>query len=149
MMNGEMTIQEVARATGLSSHTLRYYERAGLIEPIARNRGGHRRYRRRDVDILLFLNRLRMAGMPIRQVRRYVQLCRVGPETVDDRKVLLEVHRDGLLARIAELQRCLGAVEYKIGLYGGGWSFTTSSDPCMDKLRSLCLPSQDREGAIQ
>lgn len=52
-----LTIQQVAEATGLSVHTLRYYEKAGLLAPVARNEGGHRRYVPRDVDALLFLTR--------------------------------------------------------------------------------------------
>lgn len=70
----ELTIQQVAEDTGISVHTLRYYEKAGLLAPISRSMGGHRRYQERDVQFLLFLARLRSTGMPIYKVKEYADL---------------------------------------------------------------------------
>jgi len=137
-MDEELTIADVVRTTGLTAHTLRYYERAGLLAPIARNGGGHRRYRHMDVNSLLFLIRLRMTGMPIYQVREYAELAREGAETVEARRVLLENHRANVQARIAELEGNLAILDYKIGMYERGWSFTTADDPCLTHLRELC-----------
>lgn len=137
-MDEELTIADVVRTTGLTAHTLRYYERAGLLAPIARNGGGHRRYRHMDVNSLLFLIRLRMTGMPIHQVREYAELARCGEETVEARRVLLQNHRSNVEARIAELQGNLAILDYKIGMYERGWSFTTADDPCLAQLRELC-----------
>ena len=74
-MTQEWTLREVSEQTGLSTHTLRYYERAGLLAPVARTDGGHRRYSERDIDSLLFLTKLRLTGMPIAGVRRYAELA--------------------------------------------------------------------------
>ena len=76
-----LSIAEASEATGLSAHTLRYYERAGLLEPVDRNEGGHRRYRESDVEWVRFLTKLRATGMPIRDVRRYAELMKAGDGT--------------------------------------------------------------------
>ena len=113
----EFTIAEVAEQTGLTAHTLRYYERAGLLDPPERDWNGHRRYSERDVGMLRLLTRLRATGMPIADMRRYAQLCRVGPGTFDERRELLEEHRRQVVHRIAELQHDLALIDYKIGVY--------------------------------
>jgi DNA-binding transcriptional MerR regulator len=113
------TISEVAEATGLTAHTLRYYERAGLLEPPSRGWNGHRRYSELDVGILKLLTRLKATGMSIAGMRRYAELCRVGPETFDERRELLEEHRRMVLDRIAELRQDLRLIDYKIDVYRG------------------------------
>jgi DNA-binding transcriptional MerR regulator len=113
----EFTIAEVAEQTGLTAHTLRYYERAGLLDPPERDWNGHRRYSERDVGMLRLLTRLRATGMSIAEMRRYAELCRVGPQTFDERRELLEEHRRQVLGKIAELQGDLALIEYKIGVY--------------------------------
>ncbi|WP_432828132.1 MerR family transcriptional regulator [Dactylosporangium sp. CA-092794] len=114
------TIAEVAERTGLSAHTLRYYERAGLLDPPTRGANGHRRYSEGDLGMLWILTRLRKTGMPIQGMRRYAELCRVGPETTEERRVLLEDHRQLVLERIAALQCDLRLIEGKIKTYAEG-----------------------------
>ncbi|MGD9526947.1 MAG: MerR family transcriptional regulator [Pseudonocardia sp.] len=112
------TIAEIAELTGVSAHTLRYYERIGLLD-VARDAAGHRVYGARDVTRVVFLSRLRMTGMPIRELQRYVELVGRGEETVPERLAMLQHHRDAIRTRIAELRFALDAVEYKITTYGG------------------------------
>ena len=113
-----LTIADAARATGLSSHTLRYYERAGLLDPIARDgSSGHRRFSDADLARAEFLTKLRSTGMPIREVRRYAELIRRGEDTNAERLAMLEGHREVVLARVAEAQRTLDLVDAKINLY--------------------------------
>jgi DNA-binding transcriptional MerR regulator len=142
-MDQGFTIQEVSKRTGLSVHTLRYYEKAQLLAPVDRSEGGQRRYQERDIDSLLFLTRLRLTGMPIHQVRLYAQLARQGAQTIEARKTLLWAHRQSVLDQIAGLQENLSIVDYKISLYEEGWIPTSSDDPCLDKLRRLCSPRWD------
>jgi len=137
-METTLTIQQVAEATGLTTHTLRYYERAGLLEGVGRNGGGHRRYTERDIDVLTFLQRLRMTGMPIHMVRHYAELARAGSDTIDERRQLLEDHRQAVLDEIALLQSNLAVLDYKIDLYKSGWTPGQGSDPCLCELRRLC-----------
>lgn len=143
----ELTIQDVSNATGLSLHTLRYYERAGLLPRVNRNDGGHRRYTTRDVDSLQFLTRLRATGMPIHQVRLYAELVREGEHTIVARQRLLEEHRAAIEARMADLTRNLQVLDYKIGLYRSGWTGAEAADPCLGELRRLmavCGPERER-----
>lgn len=120
--NGEQTgldvgIAEAAQRCGLSAHTLRYYERIGLIHPVGRGPDGHRRYTEHDLEWLILLTRLRCTGMSISDMCRYAELVRRGPETAGQRRELLVEHRTGVAARIAELQRDLEVIDYKIDMY--------------------------------
>ncbi|GAA2354672.1 MerR family transcriptional regulator [Dactylosporangium salmoneum] len=87
------TIAEVSDITGLTAHTLRYYERAGLLSPPGRGSNGHRRYVESDLGMLRILTRLKATGMTIQEMRRYAELCRSGAATFEARRVLLEEHR--------------------------------------------------------
>nr|WP_239076579.1 MerR family transcriptional regulator [Actinocatenispora rupis] len=109
---------EAARRTGVSVHTLRYYERAGLVvSPVDRTTGGRRRYRKLDLDWIRVCTRLRATGMPIRRIRRYAELVAAGRGNELDRLALLTEHRDDVLARIAELQDNLALIDHKIDVY--------------------------------
>ena len=115
-----MTIAEAAAETGLTTHTLRYYERDGLmLASVDRSTSGHRRYTERDLTWIEMITRLRSTGMPIRDVRRYAALVRAGTGNEAERLELLRAHRRVVLARLAEVQDHLGAIDYKIGLYEG------------------------------
>jgi len=113
----ELSIAEAAEISGLSAHTLRYYERAGLLEPVCRNRSGHRRYREADLERITFLARLRATGMPIREVRRYAELMQAGENTNAARLALLEGHRDAVRAGLETTTKSLELIEWKINFY--------------------------------
>ncbi len=110
----QLTIEQVAQRTGLSSHTLRYYERIGLLDPISRAVSGHRRYAAKDLAWLAFLTRLRATGMPIRHMQKYADLRRQGDATIAERRALLEAHQQTVQSHIEELQRNLEAITQKI-----------------------------------
>jgi DNA-binding transcriptional MerR regulator len=110
-------IAQAAERSGLSIDTLRYYERIGLVEPPARDSGGRRSYSDDDMNWLAFLTKLRTTGMPIKMMREYAQLRMRGVGTEARRKQILVEQRKDVLTRIAELQGCLEALNYKINLY--------------------------------
>ena len=112
-----LTISDAARASGVSAHTLRYYERAGLLDPVDRAASGHRRYAEEDLVRIQFLTKLRSTGMPIRQIRAYADLMRGGDETHEARLALLEEHREAVRARLAETARNLDLIDHKIDFY--------------------------------
>lgn len=114
----ELTIQEVAEATGLSVHTLRYYGRIGLIHSIGRAENTHRRYSMDDVGWIEFLKKLRAIGMPIHQMQRYAELQRQGDDTLPERLDMLRELQQSVEAHIAELQEHLKLIHYKIEIYG-------------------------------
>lgn len=112
------SVAETAERTGLSAHTLRYYERAGLMLPVERvGEGAHRRYSQKDLRFLQFLKRLRATGMPISEMQNYVTLVREGDRTHEARRELLELHACRVRARIEELKQNLAGVEWKIDNY--------------------------------
>jgi DNA-binding transcriptional MerR regulator len=113
----QLNIQQVAEVTGLSVHTLRYYERIGLIHSIHRAHNTHRRYTMDDVGWIEFLNKLRATGMSIQQMQRYAQLQRQGDETLPERLEMLRQLQNEAEARIDELQQHLDVIRYKVGLY--------------------------------
>ncbi len=112
-----LTIADAAKVSGLSAHALRYYERAGLLDPIDRDASGHRRYRDEDLDRIRFLTKLRATGMPIRDVRRYAELLRDGEDNAAERVALLEAHRAAVVAQLEETARNLELIDWKINLY--------------------------------
>jgi DNA-binding transcriptional MerR regulator len=112
-----LTIADAAKVSGLSAHALRYYERAGLLDPIDRDASGHRRYREEDLERIRFLMKLRSTGMPIREVRRYAELMRQGEDTDAERLALLEAHREAVLMRLEETARNLDLIDWKINFY--------------------------------
>ena len=115
-----LTIAEAARRTGVSAHTLRYYERAGLVvTQVDRTSGGRRRYRKLDLDWIKICTKLRATGMPIKLIRRYAELVSAGRGNEQERLDLLETHRADVLDRLAELQENLKLIDRKIGVYRG------------------------------
>jgi DNA-binding transcriptional MerR regulator len=116
-MERGLTVGEAAAKVGLSAHTLRWYEQEGLVAPVGRDGVGRRRYDDGDLDWLALLCRLRTTGMPVRDMRRYAELVRRGPQTVAQRRVLFEEHKARVLDRIADLQRDLAAIDVKIEIY--------------------------------
>lgn len=112
-----LTIQEVSQATGLSAHTLRYYERIGLIHPINREGNSHRHYTAEDVGWIEFLLKLRATGMSIKEMQRYAELQRRGDETLAERLEMLKSLRDQVEARMHELNEHLKLIYYKIDIY--------------------------------
>jgi DNA-binding transcriptional MerR regulator len=115
-----MSIAEAARRTGVSVHTLRYYERAGLvITTVERTNGGRRRYQQLDLDWMTMCTKLRATGMPIKAIRRYAQLVSAGPGNEQERLALMEAHRAEGTAKLAHLRENLEPIDHKIGVYRG------------------------------
>lgn len=112
-----LSIQEVAKRTGLTAYTLRYYERIGLIAPIARASGGQRRYASADMDWLAFLIRLRATDMPIQQMQAFARLRSEGSGTAGERRKILDSHLAGVVARIEALQQSAEVLKTKVDLY--------------------------------
>ncbi|WP_443043581.1 MerR family transcriptional regulator [Streptomyces sp. GS7] len=111
------TISEVAEHTGLSAHTLRWYERIGLMPHVDRTHTGQRRFTNRDLDWLNLVAKLRLTGMPVADMVRYAELVRAGESTFAERERLLTEHREDVRQRIAELQSTLDVLDYKIDIY--------------------------------
>jgi DNA-binding transcriptional MerR regulator len=130
-MASHLSIDEVARRTGLTAHTLRYYERIGLIAPVGRADSGQRRYAAADLAWIEFLLRLRTTRMPISQMQAFATLRAAGDTTVPDRLAMLEVHLQQVLEQMEAMRLSVQALEHKIGYYRAV-RFNNSATCCSD-----------------
>jgi DNA-binding transcriptional MerR regulator len=112
-----MKIAEVSERYNVTPDTLRYYERIGLLMPVARNDSGIRDYCENDIHRLEFIKCMRRAGLPIDMLIEYIHLLDQGDETIGARNMLLQEQRILLQARIHEMQETLKVLDFKINLY--------------------------------
>ncbi len=117
MQDSGYTIRNMAEQSGMTAHTLRYYERVGLIQPVGRARNGHRRYSEADAAWLNFLHCMRATNMPIREMQRYAAFREMGDATIEQRRQLLEEHQRTITSQIQALERALALLTYKINNY--------------------------------
>jgi DNA-binding transcriptional MerR regulator len=110
------TTRQAAEKCGLSQHTLRWYERIGLLSRVDRTADGRRRFSDADLDWLMLISKLRATGMPVREMQRYAGLVRSGAGE-QERLDLLEQHRERVRVALAEQQECLALLDTKIGTY--------------------------------
>ena len=112
------SIGEAAEKCGLSPHTLRWYERIGLLAAIERGGDGRRRFSDGDLDWLSLLTKLRATGMPVRDMQRYAELVRSGAGHAE-RLELLKGHREQVRRAIASQRECLKLLDAKVSSYEG------------------------------
>jgi MerR family transcriptional regulator, aldehyde-responsive regulator len=113
-----ISMKEMVERSGLSEHTLRYYERIGLLDAIARDRSSrHRHYSERDVMKVVTLACLRATGMSIEQMRRYFDLNEVGADAAPEQIELFERHRDALRAHRARIEVQLRYLDGKVAFW--------------------------------
>ena len=111
------TIQEVSKKTGLTAHTLRYYEKEGLLSGVERTQGGFRQYTDEDLERLGLICCLKNTGMSIQEIARFVQLTHEGDHTLKERVELLREHRERVLERMEEMQKHLDKVTWKLNFF--------------------------------
>lgn len=111
-----ISIGAFAQQTGISAHTLRYYEKEGLLKP-GRDDNGRRYFTGRDAEWVAFIKRLKETGMPIRDIREYAQLREQGEATLTPRKALLERHREKVKRTLEQWTEHLASLERKIEFY--------------------------------
>jgi len=117
MAKNSMSIGELSTISGLSTHTLRYYEKLGVLKPADRAASGHRQYRADAVAWLDFVLRLKITGMPVAEIRKYAELRAGGDATLQPRLTMLELHRKRLASNISELSGNLRALDSKMKTY--------------------------------
>jgi DNA-binding transcriptional MerR regulator len=113
----KITIQQMSNLSGLSVHTLRYYEKIGMLKSVGRDSHGYRQYSELDIAWIQFLIRLRATGMPIKDMKRFSELRSEGDITVSKRRELLELHQRNVLDQIKELEENLKQISTKISYY--------------------------------
>ncbi len=140
-----MKIGAFAERIGLSAHTIRYYERIGLLPQPPRDAGRRRDYDASALPWIAFLTRLRTTGMPIRDMVRYAEWRAAGCSTEAARRGLLERHRERVRTHVVELQACLSVLDAKIAGYGDSPRSEQDHDKQSADRRPLC-PGSPRPG---
>ncbi|WP_087024244.1 MerR family transcriptional regulator [Thaumasiovibrio subtropicus] len=112
-----MDMKTFSERTGLSPHTLRYYEKIGLLKQIQRDQSGRRIYTVKALSWVTFILRLKNTGMPLADIQLYAQMREKGDSTLRERQTLLQAHQHKLIQQIAEQQTHLTALNEKIALY--------------------------------
>ena len=111
------SIREASQRTGLSAHTLRYYEKEGLLAPVERTPGGFRQYTDEDLEALGLICCLKNTGMSLQEITRFVHLTHEGDRTLRERVDLLRAHRETVIARMNEMQKYLDKVTWKLNFF--------------------------------
>lgn len=114
-----MTISEVSKKYDISTDTLRYYERIGLLPPVPRTKSGLRDYDENSCKSVEFIKCMRNAGLPIEALIEYMTLYKEGDSTAEARMAILVEQREALLGRIEEMQSTLARLDRKIEMYKG------------------------------
>lgn len=112
-----LQISQLANETGLSIHTLRYYEKEGIFPPVKRNENGIRIYDSEDVEWIKFACRLRETGMSITEMKKFAQLVIQGDESKNERIKLLRQQNTRIKNQMEQLTRCMELINHKIELY--------------------------------
>ncbi|GFE66067.1 MerR family transcriptional regulator [Litoreibacter roseus] len=115
-----MKIAEAAKSSGLSAHTIRYYESSGMLPDIPRGSSGHREFTQRHIEWMTLLYWLRETGMSLRQMRRFTTLAKSGDAGITERRQILLEHADTLKAKRANLEKCERILAVKIASYDDG-----------------------------
>ena len=113
-MNENMSIAKVAELTGVSQHTLRYYERAGLLQPVSKDAGGRRQYRPGDLEWIEILKVLRGTGMPISRIRELIRMANEGDSTRGKRIEFYQAYQRELEQQIQARSAAIQTIEQKI-----------------------------------
>lgn len=111
------SIKEAARKLGLTPSTLRYYDKIGLLPSLRRTPSGVRTFREEDIQWLGMICCLKNSGMPLEEIRHFMELCLQGEKSCEERRQMLQRHRETILAQIEGLQRNLAVIDHKIEHY--------------------------------
>ncbi len=138
------TVGEMAQRMELSTSTLRYYEKEGLLPTVNRTDGGQRLYQEEDEQRLRIIACLKKTGMSIRDIRSFMDWCAQGDETIPQRKQLMERQRLALLEQMAQLQNTLQTLDYKCWYYAEAEKRGSTRD--LECLAEEDVPEDVRQG---
>ncbi len=133
-----MKIKEVSEITGMSIDTLRYYEKEGLLDYIARDQNGRRNYSEEDFEKIEFIRCMRSAGIPVKTIAEYIKMCVTGDATIPDRKQLLLREKEAQLDKLERLRECLDRLDCKIETYEA-----IMSGECSNEDKNSCWTSKE------
>ncbi|NOU98775.1 MerR family transcriptional regulator [Paenibacillus planticolens] len=111
------TINQVADLFSLPAHTLRYYDKEGLLPFISRDKNGNRLFSELDLNWVALICCLKNTGMPIKEIKQYSDWCAQGSQRLDERKAMLISHREHVLKQIEDFKKNLELIDSKIATY--------------------------------
>ena len=111
------TTAKAAEKIGISAHTLRFYDKVGLLPNVGRDEHGNRRFTDNDLQWLSLLQCLKNTGMSLKDIKRFAECTTIGDDTIDERLALFESQTENVKRQIAELKRYLNLLEYKLAFY--------------------------------
>ena len=123
------TVGEMAELLGVRASTLRYYDKEGLLPFVERSSGGIRMFRESDTEWLRVIGCMKKAGMPLKEIRRYIELALEGDDTIDERLKMFRRQREALEARMEELRHTIATVDYKCWFYETAKAAGTTNAP--------------------
>ncbi|MCM2583042.1 MULTISPECIES: MerR family transcriptional regulator [Bacillus] len=110
-------IKEISEKTGITPHTLRFYEREGILPCVKRDSSGNRLYDEESMEWLNFILALRATGMPLAEIKKYVDLYREGENTLTMRKQMMLTHKEKVEKELSKTIKYLEQINYKLALY--------------------------------
>jgi len=140
------TVGEMAKLLGVPTSTLRYYDKEGLLPFVERSPGGMRLFQEKDYEWLQVIHCLKQTGMPLKDIRVYIDMAMEGDSTIDDRLQLLLKQRESVLAQMADLQKTLDTLDFKCWYYETAKQAGTTAVPRNMPLEEI--PEQYRAGRI-
>lgn len=111
------TVGEMAKKLGVAPSVLRYYDKEGLLPFIKRSSGGIRTFQDSDMEWMRMIACLKKTGMPIKEIKKFVDWCMEGDATIEKRLALIDRQRDAVLAEMQQLKETLATLNYKHWYY--------------------------------
>lgn len=112
-----LSIKQFSKKSGISEYTLRFYEKEGVLPFVNRNESGHRIYDEQNLDWITFITALRETGMPLADIKRYVELFKQGDGTISERKQMMLDHKVNVQEQLSQTLKHLEKINYKLALY--------------------------------
>lgn len=111
------SIGQVAKKLGLTTHTIRYYDKEGLLPFVRKGSSGARVFLDEDVDWLLIVECLKGTGMPLKEIKKYIQLCQQGDQTLQTRLEMFKKQKIKIEEQMATLNHYMEKINFKIAYY--------------------------------
>ncbi len=111
------TIGDAAKKLGVQPTALRYYDKEGLLPHMERSESGIRMFTEDDFEWFRFIERLKRSGMPIKEIKRYVDLYEEGDSTIEERREIVHARKEAVERQLADLQEALDFITYKCWFY--------------------------------
>ena len=137
------TVKQAAEIMNISVHTLRFYANNDLFPFIKRDYNNIRQFSDKDLEWVKLVKCLRDTGMPLEEVKKYIDLCKEGERTIQKRFDMLVAQKEKALAQLEDFQKGIDLLTYKVNYYKGCLQ-DQSKDQCNPATGSLPITRQKK-----